>query len=54
MWLIVKTKANLRPELKMKIIWNTCERKHGGMKSVYENYYIYKKFIWKLRKATPS
>ena len=25
-----KTKANLRPELKMKVVWNTCEKELGG------------------------
>ena len=32
-------KANLRPELKMKVVLNTCDKELGGeMKSGYENY----------------
>ena len=32
-------KVNLRPELKMKVVWNTCDKELGGeMKSAYENY----------------
>ena len=35
-----KTKANLKPELKMKVFWNTCDKELGGkMKSVSENYF---------------
>ena len=35
-----KTKANLKPELKMKVAWNTCDKELGGeMKSAYENYF---------------
>ena len=34
-----KTKANLKPELKMKVFWNTCDKELGGeMKSAYESY----------------
>ena len=39
LWLRAKTKANLKPELKMKVIWNTWDKELGGeMKSAYENY----------------
>ena len=34
-----KTKVNLKPEFKMKVVWNTCEKKFGGMKSINKNYY---------------
>ena len=34
-----KTKANLKPKLKIKVVWNTCDKKLGGeMKSACENY----------------
>ena len=33
-----KTKAKLKPELKMKAVWNTCDKELGvEMKSAYEN-----------------
>ena len=33
-------KANLKQELKMKVVWNTCDKELGGqMKSVYKNYF---------------
>ena len=39
-WLRAKTKANLKPELKMKVVWNTCDKELGGeMKSAYDKYY---------------
>ena len=39
LWLKAKTKANLKPELKIKVVWSTCEKELGGeMKSAYENY----------------
>ena len=44
-----KTKANLKPELQMKVAWKTCERELGKMNSVNENYY--KKLIWTFLKA---
>ena len=25
-----KTKANLKPELKIKVVWNTCDNELGG------------------------
>ena len=38
LWLRAGTKENLKPELKMKIVWNTCDKKLGAkMKSSYEN-----------------
>ena len=38
LWLRAGTKENLKPELKMKVVWNTCDKKLGGkMKSSYEN-----------------
>ena len=34
-----KTKANLKPKLKIKVVWNTCDKKLGcEMKSACENY----------------
>ena len=39
LWLRAKTKANLKPELKIKFVWSTCDKELGGkMKSAYENY----------------
>ena len=39
LWLKAKTDANLKPELKMKVVWNTCDKELSGeMKSAYENY----------------
>ena len=37
--------SKFKSELKMKVGWNTCQRKLGEMKSVKEIFY--KKFIWK-------
>ena len=33
LWLRAKTKAKLKPKLKMKVFWYTCDRELGGMKS---------------------
>ena len=39
MWLRAKTKASLKPKLKMKVVWNICDKELGGeMKYVNENY----------------
>ena len=39
LWLRAKTKANLKPELKMKVVGNTCDKELGGkMKSACEHY----------------
>ena len=39
LWLRAKTKANLKPELKTKVVWNTCDKELGGeIKSAYETY----------------
>ena len=39
-WLTAKTKANLKPELKMKVVRNTCDKELGSeMKFVNENYF---------------
>ena len=39
MWLRAKTKASLKPELKMKVVWNICDKELGGeMKYINENY----------------
>ena len=39
LWLRAKIKANLKPELKMEFIWNTCDKELGGeMKFAYETY----------------
>ena len=46
LWLRAKTKANLEPGLKMKVVWNTCDKEIGGGNEVYQ---------WKLlQKYTPS
>ena len=38
LWLTAKTKAYLKPELKMKVVWNTFDKELGGeIKSVNEN-----------------
>ena len=40
LWLIAKTKASLKPELKMKVVWNTCDKElRNEMKSAYENFF---------------
>ena len=52
LWLRAKTKANLKPELKMKVVRNTCDKELGGeMKSAYENYF--KNSLENLQKFTP-
>ena len=39
LWLRAKTKANLKPELKMKVVWNSCDKELGDeMESACENY----------------
>ena len=39
MWLKAITKAILKLELKMRVVWNTCDKKLSGeIKSAYENY----------------
>ena len=39
LWLRAKTKANLKLELKMNVVWNTCDNKLcSEMKSAYEDY----------------
>ena len=51
-WMRAKTKANLKPELKAKFVWNTCCIELGGeIKSAYENYLL-QKLTWKLAKVT--
>ena len=38
LWQSSKTKVSLRPKLKMKILWNTCDKElDGKMKSACEN-----------------
>ena len=38
LWLAAKAKANFKPELKMKVVWNTSDNKLcGEMKCSYEN-----------------
>ena len=40
MWLRAKTEANLKPELKMKVVWNTCDEELGSeMKPAIEKYF---------------
>ena len=39
LWLRAKNKANLKPELKMRVAWNTCDKEFGDeMKSAYKKY----------------
>ena len=39
LWLRAKTKAHLKPELKIKALWNTCDKELAGEnKSGYETY----------------
>ena len=39
LWLSANTKANLKPELKVIVVWNTCDKElDGEMKSAYETY----------------
>ena len=39
LWLRAKTKANLKPELKLKAARSTCDKELGGeIKSACENY----------------
>ena len=39
LWLRAKIKENLKPELKMKVVWSTCDKGLGGeIKPAYENY----------------
>ena len=42
-----KTETNLKPEQKMKVASNICDKKHGGeIKSANENYFkcLFKNF----------
>ena len=39
LWLRANTKSNLKPELKMKVVGNICDKELGDeMKSAYETY----------------
>ena len=39
LWLRAKFKANLKPELKVKVFWSTCDKELGGeMKFASGNY----------------
>ena len=39
LWLRAKGKANLKPELKMKVVSNTCDKElDGEMKPAYQNF----------------
>ena len=51
LWLRAKTKANLKPELKIKVVRNTCDKELGGEMKSYENYF--KNSLENLRKFTP-
>ena len=47
-----KTEASLKPELKLKVVWNTCDRELGcEIKSVNENYS--KSWLEKFQKSLP-
>ena len=40
LWMRAKTKANVKPELKMKVFCNTCHKDlDAEIKSAYGNYY---------------
>ena len=40
MWVRAKTKEKLKSGLKMKFVWNTCDKKLGSeMKLAYEIYF---------------
>ena len=40
LWLRAKTEATVKLKLKMKVVWNTCDKELGGeMKSVKENHF---------------
>ena len=34
LWLTAKIKANLKPGLKTKIVWNPCDKELGGERSL--------------------
>ena len=51
LWLRAKAKANIKPEVKVKVVWDTCDEElRGEMKSANENYF---KVHLKLPKVTP-
>ena len=53
LWLRTKTKASLKPGLKMKVVWITCDKELGGeMKFVKENY-LNKSSLVNFRKSLP-
>ena len=40
MWLKAKTKANLKQDLKIKVVWNTSDKELAGeIKTTQENYF---------------
>ena len=52
LWLRAKNKANLKPELKIKVARNACDKDlDGEMKSAYENYF--KSSLENLQKSLP-
>ena len=53
-WLRAKTDANLKPELKMNVVWNTCDKElPGEMKSAYEAKLRTPKVHFKTSKSHP-
>ena len=41
LWLRAKTKVNLKLELTMKVVWNTCDKELGAeMNSAYSENYL--------------
>ena len=54
LWSRAETKANLKPESKMKVVWNACEGELDGIKVCQYNENYFKKFIWKLPKGDRS
>ena len=52
LWLRAKTKASLKPELKVKVVWNTCDKELGSeMDSVNEN--VFKSSPENFQKSLP-
>ena len=52
-WELAKTKANVKPESDIRVLWNTCKKELGGSKSV-NAMKTTKKFIWKFSQTTNS
>ena len=53
LWPRAKSKANLKPKSRMKVVWNTCETELGGAMPDNTMKTTFKKFIWKFLKVIP-